>query len=176
MKTGQNIITRHLPKTGQVTSYAFGDDGDLERGWWKGRLNSNNRVRWITKTIGGDAIILDRATGLMWPKDFLGTGGNSGNTKTWADAIPWANGLSFAGFSDWRLPNIFEFFSLVVFNGSAPFIDTIFDNRASAEFWTGTTYPGDNSLAHTVNFSNTQAIYNLKILSFRVLACRKTSL
>ena len=58
------IHSRGLPKTGQTVKYADGDDGDYEAGWWKGKLVSNNKTRFIQKRIDGDDIVFDRATGL----------------------------------------------------------------------------------------------------------------
>lgn len=137
---GQNIITRGLPKTGQTILYLAGDDGDHQAGWWLGRLNANNRTRFIAKTIGGDDIVLDRATGLMWAADGNAAGCNNGNTITWANAIPYANGLTFATFSDWRIPNIKELLSLADYSQCHPAIDPIiFPNTALNYYWSSTT-------------------------------------
>lgn len=144
LEAGQNIITRHLPKTGQVISYAAGDDGDHEAGWWRGRTNASNKNRWIVKTISGGAIVVDRATGLMWPYDWQGPGANNGiGGVTWFYAISWANGLNFAGFTDWRLPNINELHSIIEFVvGSAPYIyQPPFTNVRAEPYWSSTTYP-----------------------------------
>jgi hypothetical protein len=56
--------TVDLPETGQTTSYATGDDGDLEMG-----------VAWPSPrfTVSGDCVT-DNLTGLMW------TARNSGDT------------------------------------------------------------------------------------------------
>ncbi|GAH35530.1 unnamed protein product, partial [marine sediment metagenome] len=69
MDTGQVILSQGLPKTGQETEYREGDDGTYEFGWWKNRLNANNKTRFIAKTIGVHAVVIDLATGLMWPAD-----------------------------------------------------------------------------------------------------------
>ena len=49
-----------VPKTGQTTSYATGDDGDLERG-----------VELVTPrfTDNGDGTVADNQTGLIWLKN-----------------------------------------------------------------------------------------------------------
>lgn len=88
-------IRQQIPKTGQSFSYHTGDDGDLEKG--QAVLVDN-----------GDGTVTDSRTGLMWPKDGTGLGYASGGTKDWNEAIDWANGLSFAEYTDWRLPNINE--------------------------------------------------------------------
>lgn len=68
--------TVQLPKTGQITSCAAGDDGDLERG-----------VPWPDPrfTVSGDCVI-DNLTGLMWTKNGNMPGGASpgrGRSTMW---------------------------------------------------------------------------------------------
>jgi hypothetical protein len=52
--------TVELPRTGQTTSYATGDDGDLQMGvaWPSPRFTDN-----------GDGTVTDNLTGLMWTRD-----------------------------------------------------------------------------------------------------------
>lgn len=152
---GQNIITRGLPKTGQVTQYRAGDDGQHEAGWWKGRLNANNRERWIAKTIVGEDIVVDRATGLMWAADHAQAGCFFYLPTNWNVAIDYANTLVFANFNDWRIPNVFELASILRFRGVAPFIEQPpFSNTVSDWFWTSTTYPIVVTRAHMIRFSD----------------------
>lgn len=177
-KHGQNIITRGLPKTGQATQYRAGDDGQYEAGWWVGRLNANNRERWITKTIGGDDIVVDRATGLMWPTDFTAAGGNLGNILNWNPAIDWALALDFAGFTDWRLPNIIELFSIVYQEVMAmPLIwMPPFENcQTDCPYWSSTTEALNNINAFVIYFSNGKIEIGVPkgIASQHVVAVRK---
>lgn len=120
---------RILPKTGQTTSYRDGDDGYYEAGW-----DEAERFKDV-----GDGTVLDNATGLMWPKDFAGDGANGGNTLNWDDAIDWAQALDFAGYTDWKIPNLFELASTVDFSRTPPFTYAIFDNSPTAKTWTSTT-------------------------------------
>jgi len=55
----------------------------------------------------GDATITDNSTGLMWEQD--------DNTEgiDWTAALAYAEGSEFAGYSDWRLPNVKELQSIV---------------------------------------------------------------
>ncbi len=137
---GQNIISRGLPKTGQVISYSAGDDGDHEAGWWPGRLNANNKTRFIQKTIGGDDIVFDRATGLMWATDCTAAGGNGGIMAMWGPQITYANGLTFAGFSDWRMPNIIEFVSFFDYSSGTSVWQIFISNQINFFYWTSTAY------------------------------------
>ena len=171
-KSRQVDITRGLPKTGQVTSYQDGDDGYYEAGWWKGRLNANNRERFIFKTIGGDDVAVDRATGLMWPTNCHSTAGNIDNTITWPNAIIYAEGLTFAGFSDWRLPNLKELFSIGdAFATPAPLVAGGF-TLSNAFYWTSTTYANGTSNAYMVNFQDLSVLDSNKTGTPRMLCVR----
>ncbi len=96
-----------LWKTGQTTSYATGDDGDLERGvaWPSPRFTDN-----------GDGTVTDNLTGLIWLQN-----ANCFGARTWANALTDANTLNSGecGLTDgsvegdWRLPNRKELRSLI---------------------------------------------------------------
>ena len=89
-----------LPRTGQTTSYATGDDGDLKAGvaWPANRFTSGT----------GSEIdcITDNLTGLMWAKAGLAS-------ANWGSALSTINASNLCGHDDWRMPNINEFESLV---------------------------------------------------------------
>lgn len=180
LDAGKNIITRHLPKTGQVTSYTAGDDGDYEKGWWRGRLNANNRERWIQKAIVGDDIVVDRATGLMWPTDWIGAGAFFGGTKVWSGpggAIPWINALNFASFTDWRIPNITELMSLIEYSGAQPYIyQPPFQNIMLDNCWSGTTWPGAPLMAYVHNWFAGINFIVLKTSTQHLIAVRDSAL
>jgi len=151
-KAGRNIITRGLPKTGQVTSYQAGDDGQYEAGWWVGRLNANNRVRFIKKEMMvGESITIDRATGLMWATYKDEAGCNFDASMDWDDAIIYAEGLTFAGFTDWRLPNVKELASIADYSRVNPAIDITMFNCAAAYYWSATTYSAMTDWAFVVD-------------------------
>lgn len=176
LDAGQNIIARQLPKTGQITNYVAGDDGTYQAGWWRGRLNANNRTRFIQRTIGGDDIVLDRATGLMWPKDFAGAGAFNGNVLAWNFALAWTNGLNFAGFGDWRLPNALELASLINFETGPPYIWPPFINciyLPEEAYWTSTTHSTVITQAMAVWFGLIVLAAWEKILQLYVIAVRK---
>lgn len=96
----------------------------------------------------GDSTITDIATGLMWMKEDSKVGMN------WEDALHYADTLTYAGYSDWRLPNAKELQSIVDYSrsqgttGSAA-IDSMFSctqiiNEAGQKdypyYWTSTTH------------------------------------
>ncbi len=103
-----------VPQTGLVTSYATGDDGDLEKGveWPNPRFTDNE-----------DGTVRDNLTGLIWLKD-----ANCFEERTWDQALADCStleegncGLTDGSNSgDWRLPNLFELESLRNINYYGP--------------------------------------------------------
>ena len=91
----------------------------------------------------GDGTITDRATGLMWMTR------DSRRTMNWQQALEYAENLDYAGYDDWRLPNVKELHSIVDYRRApdasspsdrGPAIDPIFDlTSPESWFWTGTT-------------------------------------
>jgi hypothetical protein len=125
-----------LARTGQVTSYAAGDDGADRAGaaWPATRFTDN-----------GDGTVTDHLTGLIWLK-------NAGafSATTWPQAISAANQLAAgtAGLTDgskagdWRLPNLVELESLIDVSANAPALTpgNPFTNVADSPYWTSTEY------------------------------------
>lgn len=108
----------------------------------------------------GDNTITDNETNLMWSKY------DSGQGYTWKDALALVqtyNSSSFAGYSDWRLPNTKELQSIVDYTRSpdttsSAAINSIFSttqitNEAGEAdypyFWTSTSHTGENTTAST---------------------------
>lgn len=98
----KKAVVSYVPKTGQTISYAVGDDGDLQKGlpWPEPRYVDN-----------GDGTVTDRLTELMWTQNGQVIPGQ----MDWYSAVQSCNDLVFAGYDDWRLPNIREMLSLVDF-------------------------------------------------------------
>ncbi len=153
VRTGTVPPVSGLLKTGQTVSYHDYDDGWYEKG---GDYDY---------TDNGDGTVTDNFTGLIWPEEGAGPGCSDGDfIRTWTDAIGWAEGLTFAGYSDWRLPNIHELFSLIVLDGSNPnpLIDqTYFPDTRENFYWSSTTCPYDTEQALVPLFANTGMVYAL---------------
>lgn len=145
-----------LPKTGQITSYHDYDDGEFEKGWWLGRLNTNNKVRFIEKTIVvGQTVVIDRATGLMWPKDWNSGATNNRSTDNWSDAISFCQELTWSGFHDWELPNLHEALSILDISQQSPCLPSgVFDNTlASAAYWSSSTAASLTATAYRIVYA-----------------------
>jgi hypothetical protein len=153
-----------LPKTGQITSYQAGDDGQYEAGWWRRRLNANNKTRFVAKTIAGGNVICDYATRLMWKA-------SNENSTTWTLAIAAAEALVYAGFSDWKLPNVLELASILNF-GAIPSVYAIF-NMTEEVYWTSTTLKISTTQAFCASFLIPLVYADDKIIEFFVRVCRE---
>jgi hypothetical protein len=62
----------------------------------------------------GDGTFTDASTGLMWQQDVPST------WPDWASGVAYCEGLSLAGYTDWRLPNVKELVSLALYDPTAP--------------------------------------------------------
>jgi hypothetical protein len=126
-------------KTGQTTSYAAGDDGDMERGveWPNPRFNDQ-----------GNETVVDNLTGLIWTKDANAPGPsicNPGTYMTWQAALDYVSCLntnSYLGYNDWRLPNRKELRSLIGYSNVAPALPTghPFTSVQSYYYWSSTNF------------------------------------
>jgi hypothetical protein len=109
----------------------------------------------------GDGTVIDQRTRLVWKRCAEGqTWDVSSSTCTggpvsysWADALALAKSTSFAGRSDWRLPNRKELESIVEFCGHSPAINlAIFPATPSERFWSSSTYLPNTGSAWEVYF------------------------
>ena len=110
--------------------------------------------------------VTDKLTGLMWKKCSEGqawdsnTNGCTGReaSYTWQDALKQAQTVNtsggFAGFTDWRLPNITELESLVEEQCYDPAINlSVFPNTPSNYFWSSSPVAYYGYYAWVVYFS-----------------------
>jgi hypothetical protein len=92
-------------------------------------------------------IVTDNITSLQWTDD-AGTAGENG---TWREAINYCETLTHGGFTDWRLPNVNEWYTIVKNTGLKekesfyPEFHSIIGDHHKTFYWTSTTY---NELKH----------------------------
>jgi hypothetical protein len=150
-------------KTGQTTSYATGDDGDLKRGvaWPDPRFevtycNGSGPCSDQSSDCDGNPsndVVYDGLTDLTWARDADLPGG----PVTWQGALDYVDTLNESGLcgrTDWRLPNRKELFSLVDFSQHDPAIQAghPFVN-VGYWYWSGTSSAFDTTSAWTVDMS-----------------------
>lgn len=136
------------PYVGWIDCAGSGQDGEFQKGVPR------------SFTDNGDGTVTDNATGLMWEKlsddDSIH---DYDNAYTWADAIAvkvaTLNAASFAKYTDWRLPNSFELFTLADHGAFHPATDNVFSVPCEpgcgvltcsctqpAAYWSSTQVPG----------------------------------
>jgi hypothetical protein len=120
----------------------------------------------------GDSTITDNATGLMWMKNDSKVGMN------WEAALNFAENREYAGYSDWRLPDVKELQSIVDYTRSpgttsSAAIDPLFNctqitNEAGEVdypfYWSSTTHnnwsTGVGGFASYVSFGRAMGYMN----------------
>jgi len=164
-----------VPKTGQTSQYAAGDDGALQKGATVGTRFTDN----------GNGTVTDNRSRLIWLQK-----ANCGGMKRWTDALTFANSLydgwtgddsgGDCGLSDgsiagqWRLPNRSEFESLLDFskyNPSLPVGHPFIDVQMSL-YWSSTTYAGFTADAWYVHMGYSYVNGTGKSSSFYILPVR----
>lgn len=147
-----SALTIGLAKTGQTTSYAEGDDGNIQQG----AVPPDHRF-----TDNGDGTVIDQLTNLVWLKDAnclddtkpgISKIKNYGQLR-YPDGVTWTSGLAsgYCGLSDgsvagdWRIPNRNELKSLIdrsQFKPAIPF-DHPFKNVQSGVYWSTSNLAAD---------------------------------
>lgn len=112
----------------------------------------------------GDGTVTDLSTSLMWQQCSEGKSGSdcnagSATTHTWQGALQIPQTLNssggFAGYNDWRLPNIRELASLVEEQCYTPTINAvIFPGTISSYYWSASPDAFNSSYAWRVYFYN----------------------
>ncbi len=152
-----------LPDTGQSICYdlqghemtcpeqgeeLFGQDGN----YW------GSQPFFTHDVVGGDEIVIDSNTGLMWQQDTADTNGDAivdeDDRLDQQSAVDFCDSLEFAGHSDWRLPTIFELTTIMNFNHFAPVIDSSIFSCEADYYWSFTWFAGDLFSAWAVDFNH----------------------
>lgn len=142
----------------------------------------------------GDGTITDTKTGLTWEKESDDGSIHDGDDRYgWAGAygkIAALNAIAFAGYTDWRLPNVIEVQSLMDYGivGDAlsiPAISPVFNTGCTPGcsvltcsctkyvfFWTSTTTASDRRYAWAGWFSQGTLLYQFKTNPLAVRAVR----
>jgi uncharacterized protein DUF1566 len=169
LATCQATPPAQLLKTGQTTGYGAGSDGDLQRGVALDHVDN------------GDGTITDTKTGLMWEKKSADGDPlhDKGKTYSWTSTGTAADGTvfttflaglnagsGFAGYTDWRLPNLTELESIRNLENVNPAVSAAFNNNCNAGctvatcscisafpfYWSSSTYASDANSAWFVYF------------------------
>ena len=184
-KNALRISSVGLLKTGQITKYHNGDDGDLKLGIAHDYtvLSTGQYASTTNITINGKThplsnnCVKDNKTGKMWARYVpnANIGPDNNGKLFWIDAangediwafIQQANANSLGGYNDWRIPNYHELLSIVNLSNCNPVIDTVaFPSTPSDYHWTSSTNPCNSAHAFYVHFYNGDVNNNVKSTS-----------
>ena len=156
-----------LPKTGQTESSPINPAWNYSDGYYRKGVAWPS-PRFLNGTGAQESCVIDKLTGLMWPKDI--TQVPTHKTTTWESALTAAHNLNYCGYTDWRLPNVNEIRSLI--NYGAPMLQGSFPNtthngyvdwlsangftdfKNDEVYWTSSTYTDDTEEAIDFDFVN----------------------
>ena len=117
-------------------------------------------------TDNGDGTVTDNVTGLMWQQE------DDNIMKQWPGALNYCNGLSFAGHTDWRLPNKRELVSILDYSTYNPTIDTTaFPKTKLFHYWSSTTSANETSNVWYVLFDNSRVFFDDKTFNYYYVRC-----
>lgn len=125
---------RRLPDTGQTAGFTntYGEDADYTGNPPFFQMNGNGTVT-------------DTVTGLMWQQA-------DGGEMTFENAGAYCDGLSLAGYTDWRLPTAQEAFSILNHGKSNPALDlTVFADTGAEYWWTSESQAGNTAKIWVTN-------------------------
>jgi hypothetical protein len=178
---GGASVGAKILKTGQTTTFATGDDGDLKEGRdidfltlaTNNPFGNANRFTALngSQTYTND-IIIDWST--YEGNIVLGYyRGSIDTNRPWAGALTWAAGLSPAGYLNWRLTNIKELLNLANYNFGGEVLTYSPINLVINTFWTSTTSVNNSNNAYSMSGAvGIVSSGNSKTSGFRTLACR----
>jgi hypothetical protein len=171
-----------LLATGQLTSYGSGagvDDGALQKGIVKryailttGQYSGTTGITINSKTdTHSNNCVFDDNTGLMWSRYASASVGPASDGK-----LPWtttgsgtteegifpycaaANAGTLAGYTDWYVPNKGQLMSLVDYEASTAYPDTVAFPAWAANPWCSTTAPSTVANSYLVYFFSNGAL------------------
>ena len=97
-----------------------------------------------------------------------------GGLYIWTAAVAACEAKDYAGYSDWRLPNVRELMSLVDYEkDTGPAINTAaFPAARTSTYWSSTTYLQNATLGWRVTFNDGGVNVDLKTLGSYVRCVR----
>jgi len=173
-----------FPASGQTTAYTADknngvgadtvpDDGTVEAG------------ATLSYVDNGDGTVTDLNTGLQWEKKVTGSSclhcvddtyrwSGDGSQETiwdWLGDVNTEGGTGFAGHSDWRIPNVKELQSIVIYEVNSPAIDPVFGDTGY-DHWSSSTIAGGTTNAWSVSLGDGGVFGDDKTVSHVVRAVR----
>ncbi|MBQ4437603.1 DUF1566 domain-containing protein [bacterium] len=159
--------------TSKALAYSPKDAGNRARSktsTYKVLCVSGNEMQYAVSsdfTISSDGqTVTDTRTNLVWQKEYATV-----SRLAWDTALSYCENLDYAGYTDWRLPNLNELSSLHNPDKSeAPY--SYFPDMQSWYFWSSSSSPSSSTSGSLVNFSDSDTLnYTLYIRCVRAGLC-----
>jgi hypothetical protein len=121
----------------------------------------------LTRSGAAEPVVIDQITGLTWQGCGAGLSGvdceqGSLQILDWSSAVAYCDGLDWAGFQDWHLPDRYELMSITDHGRILPAIDPVAFPATSAYYWTSSTFAVGDTIAWLVFFDSGNMSYFLK--------------
>lgn len=117
----------------------------------------------------GNGAVTDTLTKLTWQQ------ADDGTTRTWEPALGYCEGLTLAGYDDWRLPNYKELVSITDDSRYNPAINPLFPNTkvtpSGGVYWTSTTSGQYTTYALVVTFASGTSSIRMKGTDLGYVRC-----
>ena len=180
--TAPTYNSAELTRTGQTTSYATGDDGDLEKGRGGsffllpsnspfGNTNRFTSDNFSAQTTYTNNIVIDWST--YNGTTVLGYKRTIMSTAVWATQVANCNSLSFGGYtSGWRLCNVQEYQNIANYSLSQTFNYAPFNLSTTSYQHTSTTDPGNVNSALKFYNPGGWCLGDNKLNTATAIACR----
>jgi hypothetical protein len=118
----------------------------------RGESYKNGSV-FTKKSLSGADVVIDEKTNIMWADTYS-------TAKTWQEALKYCEDMDYAGFANWRLPNVNELKTLFDYSLRNP--ATSFPAMPDQFFWSSTSYLGYSEYGWYVNFTYGEVYYHTK--------------
>ncbi|MBN2714411.1 MAG: DUF1566 domain-containing protein [Deltaproteobacteria bacterium] len=152
---------------------------DAQYGWDASHASADRYTRILSTS--GEPVVQDNSTGIFWQGCPAGLSGNSceagevskrvcsevdcqdafiPNEYAWEDAVAYCDQLDWGGYTDWRLPDIFELHSIVDLSYTQPCLDPaafpgiIWDRYSERWLMSTSTYVYSESTAMALSLYN----------------------
>jgi hypothetical protein len=134
--------------------------------------------------VSKNGIAKDSVTGLMWQDepytqdektatDYRSNNINNGKAGNWEYAKAYCENLTLGGYSDWRLPNIYELVTLIdITKSSHPYVIDGIENIVSDWYWSSTTEVSESICAWDARFGFGGNSWSMKVDSGYVRCVR----
>ncbi|HPS31614.1 MAG TPA: DUF1566 domain-containing protein [bacterium] len=106
----------------------------------------NPENNFIESTVLGNNIVTDSKTGFIW------TTISTIVTESWKDSLNYCETLDYAGYADWKLPNIEEIKTLIDYTKNGP--ASSFPGMPVSDFWSSTTVVSGLNKAWSISFAS----------------------